>query len=269
MLKAVIFDIGGVVLRSPFIAIAEYEQELGLPKDYINVSIRSRGSDGAWQQFERGELPLLAFYQAFSRDLSDTTANNASYSNYCTRKGNECPALPSRLQVDGRELFGRMMRSSSVYDPYVLKAIQCIRQAGQHRIIALTNNFSAFDSPEQPIADTERAFLGWGDEGPVPEHLRRLFDDFCDSSSLGLRKPDEKFYLLACERNDVAPQETIFLDDIPENIKAAKAIGMDTIRVHLGHTLDAVKILEEKLGIDLTTPEGGDVSPGPSPSAKL
>lgn len=269
MLKAVIFDIGGVVLRSPFIAIAEYEQEHRLPKDYINVSIRSRGSDGAWQQFERGELPLLTFYQAFSRDLSDTTANNAAYSAYCTRKGYECPALPSRLQVDGRELFGRMMRSSSVYDPYVLKAIQCIRQAGRHRIIALTNNFSAFDSPEQPIADTERAFLGWGEEGPVPEHLRRLFDDFCDSSSLGLRKPDPKFYLLACERNDVSPRETIFLDDIPENIKAAKAIGMDTIRVHLGHTLDAVKILQEKLGIDLTAPEGGEVATGPTPSAKL
>lgn len=26
-------------MRSPFIAIAEYEQELGLPKDYINVSM--------------------------------------------------------------------------------------------------------------------------------------------------------------------------------------------------------------------------------------
>ena len=34
--KAVIFDIGGVVLRSPMLAIAKYEKERGLPPNYIN-----------------------------------------------------------------------------------------------------------------------------------------------------------------------------------------------------------------------------------------
>ena len=36
-LKAVFFDIGGVVVRSPLIAIAEYEKERGMPKDWINT----------------------------------------------------------------------------------------------------------------------------------------------------------------------------------------------------------------------------------------
>lgn len=36
-IRAVIFDIGGVVLTSPLIAIGEYEQEKGLPKDWLNV----------------------------------------------------------------------------------------------------------------------------------------------------------------------------------------------------------------------------------------
>jgi FMN phosphatase YigB (HAD superfamily) len=66
------------------------------------------------------------------------------------------------------------------------------------------------------------------------------------------RKPDPKFYMLACDRNDLKPNEVVFLDDIPENIKAAKALGMDTIRVYIGYTLQAVKALEEKIGIDLT-----------------
>ncbi len=57
MHKAVIFDvgcnainysvkpliirrqIGGVVMRSPFISIAEYERKLGLPVNYINCSM--------------------------------------------------------------------------------------------------------------------------------------------------------------------------------------------------------------------------------------
>ncbi len=36
-LKAVFFDIGGVVVRSPLIAIAEYEKERGMPKNWINT----------------------------------------------------------------------------------------------------------------------------------------------------------------------------------------------------------------------------------------
>ena len=76
--------------------------------------------------------------------------------------------------------------------------------AGRWRLIALTNNFSktgddeaglvgagpppalrarfpAFVSPE-----AELAFLGWQD-GAVPPRVRALFDDFCDSSTLGMR----------------------------------------------------------------------------------
>jgi hypothetical protein len=36
VIKAVIFDIGGVVVRSPMLAIAKYEEELNLPHNYIN-----------------------------------------------------------------------------------------------------------------------------------------------------------------------------------------------------------------------------------------
>lgn len=32
----------------------------------------------------------------------------------------------------------------------------------------------------------EIVFLGWQD-GAVPAHLRAMFDDFCDSSELGMR----------------------------------------------------------------------------------
>jgi len=35
----VIFDIGGVVMQSPFIAIAAYEKKLGIPANYLNCSM--------------------------------------------------------------------------------------------------------------------------------------------------------------------------------------------------------------------------------------
>ncbi|KAF8163155.1 HAD-like domain-containing protein [Crassisporium funariophilum] len=248
MYKAVIFDIGGVVMRSPFIAIAAYEVKLGLPVNYVNCSIIGRGSQGAWQKFERGEIELVPFYEAFGRDLSDTVNGNIWYKAYCERKGLKCPELPGYLKVDGRELFGSMMREANQYDPHIKHAILRIRAAGRHKVIALTNNFARVNVP-----DEERRFLGW-DDGATPKHLLELFDDFCDSSSLGMRKPEHAFYLLACERNGIVPSDAIFLDDIGMNLKAAKELGIETIQVFIGKTLDAVKDLEGKLGLDLTSP---------------
>jgi len=249
MYKAVIFDIGGVVMRSPFIAIAAYEQKLGIPPNYLNCSITGRGPNGAWQKFERGEIDLFSFYKAFSRDLSDTVNGNIWYKAYCRRKGFDCPELPQSLEVNGRELFGAMMREANQYDPHIKQAIHRIRASGRYKLIALTNNFSRVDIPPE-----EMKFLGWDDGGPTSIHLRELFDDFCDSSSLGMRKPEHGFYLLACERNGISPVEAIFLDDIGLNLKAAKELGIDTIQVFIGKTQEAVKELELKLGLDLTSP---------------
>lgn len=47
--RAIIFDIGGVVVGSPLVGINLYEQERGLPPDYINVGITARGRKGAFQ----------------------------------------------------------------------------------------------------------------------------------------------------------------------------------------------------------------------------
>ncbi|ETW85731.1 hypothetical protein HETIRDRAFT_122465 [Heterobasidion irregulare TC 32-1] len=239
--KAVIFDIGGVVLRSPLIAIAAYEREHGIPNNYINCSITYRGSEGAWQRFERGEMSLFPFYEAFGRELSDTGNGNKWYNEYCRRKGIECPELPRGLNIDGRDLFGRMMRESATFDGCVVEAIHRIRAAKRWRLIALTNNFSktdaslighdvtVFEKTPGGTLESELKFLGW-ENGAVPSGLRELFDDFIDSSQVGMRKPEPEFYLFACRRNNIRPNDAIFLDDLGHNLRAAKQLGMETIR---------------------------------------
>ncbi|KAL7283304.1 hypothetical protein ACG7TL_002733 [Trametes sanguinea] len=273
--------IGGVVCRSPLIAIAAYEREHGIPNNYINCAITVRGSHGAWQKFERGEMSLFPFYEQFGQELSDTKVNNPAYAQYCKRKGigeRETPRsirgyanVTSQQRVRSSQrgctstgLFGRMMRESGAFDERVVEAIRRIRAAGRWRVIALTNNFSKSeadiigDSPPPPekyphfTVQSELEFLGWT-EGPVPPRLRALFDDFCDSSTLGMRKPEPGIYLLACARNGIQPSEAVFLDDLGMNLKAAQALGMDTIHVPIGGSLEALKKLEAKLGIDLTS----------------
>ncbi|KAI0273785.1 HAD-like protein [Gloeopeniophorella convolvens] len=262
-LKAVVFDIGGVVVQSPLLAIHEYEAEHGIPHNYINCLIVSRGSEGAWQKFERGQLPLFPFYEQFSRELSDTDNGNRWYAEYCQKRAITCPELPQSLRVDGRELFGRMMRTGQKLDQHIYEAILRIRAAKRWRVIALTNNYSKIDasflgfdarfSGRYPgvTLDSELKFLGW-DEGAVPPHIRDLFDDFVDSSEAGMRKPEHRFYIFACERNEIRPQEAVFLDDLGLNLKAAQELGMETIHVPIGGSLQALKVLEKKLGIDLT-----------------
>ncbi|EJF65752.1 HAD-like protein [Dichomitus squalens] len=274
-LKAVIFDVGGVVCRSPLIAIAAYEREHGLPNNYINCAITARGTHGAWQRFERGEMSLFPFYEQFGRELSDTKVNNPAYVKYCKRRGLARPDLPETLHIDGRELFGRMMRESGEFDDRVVEAIRRIRAERRWRIIALTNNFSKSEAdiigdappPKEKFpsfsVQAELAFLGWQD-GATPPRLRALFDDFCDSSTLGMRKPEPGIYLLACQRNGIKPTEAVFLDDLGMNLKTAQALGMETIRVPIGGSLDALKKLEAKLGIDLTS--GGSKPTDRTPS---
>jgi hypothetical protein len=101
---------------------------------------------------------------------------------------------------------------SHSYVTFTSNSINSYPAAGKWRIIALTNNFSHTSSTSIPQSELE--FLGWQDGGVTPPHLRALFDDFCDSSTLGMRKPEVGFYLAACERNGIKPGEAVFLDDI-------------------------------------------------------
>jgi putative hydrolase of the HAD superfamily len=73
-----------------------------------------------------------------------------------------------------------------------------------------------------------------------------LFDAVLESRVLGVRKPDPRFYELACSAVGVAPDEVVFLDDLGVNLKPARALGMRTIKVT--DPDQALAELEEILG---------------------
>ena len=69
-LRAVIFDLGGVVLGSPLQAIAAYERSAGIPAGLVNRVVVETAPAGAWSRLERGELALEAFFLAFEADCA-------------------------------------------------------------------------------------------------------------------------------------------------------------------------------------------------------
>ncbi|KAG0336780.1 hypothetical protein BG004_007901 [Podila humilis] len=261
--KAVFFDIGGVVVGSPFEGIADYEAEHSLPVNYINVAISAAGSQGPFQQLERGEIDLWSFYDAFSKQLSDPR-NVEAYAQYAQHRGKVFDRSSFKAPViDGRALFIQMMGKAAVVNPSMVKAIASLREAG-YIVAALTNNFhyptDERGQQEQELilqttalstAGSRLDTVNGGGEGPVvmgQEQLRRLFEYFIESAVLGLRKPDPRIFRKACEMVGVEASEVVFLDDIGSNLKAAQGVGMSTIRVELGSPERAIEALERVLG---------------------
>ncbi|MGH9196394.1 MAG: HAD-IA family hydrolase, partial [Acidimicrobiia bacterium] len=66
--KAVIFDIGGVILPSPFDAWATYENELGLDVGFIRHVVAAGGETGAWSRLERNEISMEEFVATFEEE---------------------------------------------------------------------------------------------------------------------------------------------------------------------------------------------------------
>ncbi len=117
--------------------------------------------------------------------------------------------------------------------PEMVAALRRLRAHGLTQA-CLTNN----------IADG-----GGGDPRPEVREVMALFDVVVESSKLGVRKPEVRFYEMACELVGVAPEQCAFLDDLGVNLKPARDMGMTTIKVDDPHA--ALAELEAIVGFSL------------------
>ncbi|KAJ1898581.1 hypothetical protein LPJ66_002657 [Kickxella alabastrina] len=228
-IKAVLFDIGGVVVRSPFVAISSFERENSLPPNYINVGICRQGSQGAFQKYERGELAHQDFLDLWTRELNDFEQSNSAYLSYVRRHGlDRHLVLPTvsgtspGAPIGGSVLCARMVEVARSLIPETIALIRWLRSEG-YRVGALTNSFGA---------------------EPVDARVRGLFGCFVESAAVGMRKPEEGIYLMACNLLDVRPRECVFVDDIAANLKAAASLGMAVVRVRVGAEMAAVEAVK-------------------------
>ena len=123
----------------------------------------------------------------------------------------EAEALAAGATLDARALMGTL---GGELRPAMVEAVRRCHQRLKTGL--LTNNFIAADEGS-----------GVSAYAPVLEH----FDVVVESSRAGMRKPDPDFYRTACELLDVDPVEAVFLDDLGVNLKPAREMGMQTIKV--------------------------------------
>ncbi|KAF2851783.1 epoxide hydrolase-like protein [Plenodomus tracheiphilus IPT5] len=276
--KAILFDIGGVVVISPFQAILDYEIASKIPIGYINYAIQAGPHDtGAWQLLERGEVELNdAWFTSFKSQLSRPevwTAYLAKLASQESVGGGQAidggkPRVPS---IDAKKLFWSMMKISRTPDPYMYPALRRLQDSGKFILGAFSNNVTF---PPGIRDDTGEIYTKELILPPPPSpyandssDITTCFDIFLGSAAVGVRKPDPEAYKLAVREMDKIAQKkgmgrvtegsTLFLDDIGINLKFARRTGLRTIKVDLGRTREAVRQLELQTGMKLLREEEG------------
>ena len=117
-IKAVIFDVGGVIQESPLDFLRDYELRNDLPEGFIAGIVGNYAArpDGAWQRLERGELLLDEFCRIFDIEVA-----NLGYA-----------VSTAAMMLE--------MADYVVIRPRMLEAVRRIRSHGL-RTAALTNNW--------------------------------------------------------------------------------------------------------------------------------
>jgi epoxide hydrolase-like predicted phosphatase len=89
--------------------------------------------------------------------------------------------------------------------------------------------------------------------GLRPWIVTHKFDDAFDlmviSAEVGVMKPDPRIFQYALEQFDVTPRETVFIDDFPENVEAARLLGMHAIHFTSPH--QAMSKLKQLLSLPM------------------
>lgn len=68
--------------------------------------------------------------------------------------------------------------------------------------------------------------------------IAHFFDKVYFSHRVGMRKPGKEVFKRILEENDLKPGHTLFIDDSPQHIETAKSLGIQTIFLEKGMTIE-------------------------------
>jgi len=179
---------------SPFEAFNVLEASLGAPADFIRSINATNPETNAWAQFESNQVSLDEFDDLFAQESAE--------------RGHRIP---------GKEVIARL---SGDLRPRMIEVLRTCK--AHYKIACITNNVKAGEGPGMSRSAKKAAAIA---------DVMAMFDLVVESSVEGVRKPNPKIYQLTCERLGVTTDRCVFLDDLGINLKPAKALGMQTIKV--------------------------------------
>ena len=190
--SAVVFDLGGVLTESPLTAFGAYEAEAGLPEGLI-VGINSTDPDtNAWARFERNELDVAGFSEAF-----------------------EAEALAAGHRLDAARVLEALRGELR---PQMVAAVRRLKEHGLP-LALLSNNVAPMERTGAlgellALFDAVVESSTEGVRKPEPEIYRRALTRLSEAVGRPIEAAD-----------------CAYLDDLGINLKPARALGFSTIKV--------------------------------------
>ncbi len=191
-IRAVLFDLHGVLTSSPWSALAEVAASPGVDEALaLRVILGDYATDGdhPWHRLERGEITVEEYFR-----LVVAEAEAAGVALDWSRMSGYGERMAINHQVPDR--IGRL-------------------RAEGYKTALVTNNVREMAGGWRALFDVDA-----------------LFDIVVDSSSVGMRKPNPAIFLHTLDAlGGIAPAEAVFLDDSEGNVAGARAAGLHAILV--------------------------------------
>ena len=191
--RAAVFDLGGVLIEGGPREVVAFGERVGLDRQHWEGLRRELfGNVGPWADLERGEITFEAFVADLKRRVT---------------------AAGGTVDDDtARAFMGRPepMKATSEIRAAMVAAVRALKKVMPTAL--LTNNIVEW----RP---------GWSAVFDDPT----LFDVVVDSSAVGARKPEARIYEITRERLDLPHDAIFFVDDIGQNLKAARELGWQTL----------------------------------------
>lgn len=196
--KAIIFDLGGVILNIDYNLTRKAFENAGIQNFHDMYSQAS--ADELFSNLETGKISNDNFYKEFNK-----------------RAGSNLP--PGEIKNAWNELLLTFRENS-------LKFLDSIRSKYNLYLLSNTNHIH-LDAFNKIYYQAERS-----------KAFEKHFDKAYYSCEMGLRKPNADIYEFVLKENNLNPSETLFVDDSVQNVEAARLAGMQAILLEPGKFIE-------------------------------
>lgn len=196
--RHIIFDLGGVILNIDYLKTIAAFQQLGI-ENFDEIYSQAAQSD-LFDKLEKGQIGADEFV--------------AGIQALCGKP------LSHQQIVDAW--------NSLILD-FPLRRLQILQQLRLHHDLFLLSNTNEIHEP---------AFNKVLEQTHGIPNLGVFFDKVYLSHRVGMRKPDKEIFERVLDENGLKAEHTLFIDDSIQHIESANSLGIQTIFLEKGMTIE-------------------------------
>ncbi len=196
--KHIIFDLGGVLLNIDYKLTEQAFIDAGIP-DFAHRYSQLQQTD-VFDKLETGKISEEEFVMAMQS--------------------------ASQTSIKPHQVLGAW---NAMLLDFPVRRLQILQQLRlYYDLFLLSNTNEIHEAAFNDILQRSRG---------IP-NIGVFFDRVYFSHRLGLRKPMPEIFQLVLNENGLKAEQTLFIDDSPQHVAAAKALGIQTIFLEKGMTIE-------------------------------